>query len=103
VQRMGVARLGNGEPRRTQRLGRHLSPVEVIGERPTGIVGAVQVAVELLEVEQLFERGRSGELGGGGHRMTVSASARRRCSGAVPGWAGRRSGIDHPRMVARTP
>ena len=71
---MWVAVGGDGEPGRAQGLRGHLAAVEVIGERPTRVVGAVEVAVELLEVEQLLERRRPGKLGGDGHRVTVSAT-----------------------------
>ena len=68
MERMGGPVLGDGEAGRPQRLGRDLAPVEVVGEGVSGVVGPVQVAVELLEVEELLQRLGAGELGGGGHR-----------------------------------
>ena len=60
MQRVGEPALGHGEPGRPQRLRRDLTAVEVVGERSARVVRPVEVAVELLEVEQLLERRRRG-------------------------------------------
>jgi len=92
VQRVGEAPLGHGEPRRPQGLGRHLPAIEVVGERLARVVGPVEVAVELLEVEELLQRLGAGELWGRRHPVTVSA-ARHRSGGRArdrrTGWCRR--------------
>src|SRR3954452_15763923 len=73
VQRMREAVVGNRAGGGAQRLRRDLAAVEGGGEGTARVVGAVEVVIELLDVEQLCERRDPGQLRCGGHRVTVSA------------------------------
>ena len=62
MQRVGEAALGHGHPGRPERLRRDLPAVEVRRERAARVVRPVEVAIELLEVEELRERRHAGQL-----------------------------------------
>ena len=53
--RVGVPAVGNGERRGPDGLGRDLTAVEVRREGLARVVGPVEVAVELLEIEELLQ------------------------------------------------
>ena len=86
VQGVGESVVGHGHPGGPECLGGNLAAVEVGREGALRVVRPVEVAVELLEVEELLQRRRVGEVGGRSHRPTVSAGG----DGAVVAWGARR-------------